>query len=246
MEFDVTLAGHRAPWRYRGSRAMAEWVESIARLFNDEQVPPPRVNTRHRRKGWVASTIRAILHNDAYVGAASFKRRRWVKMPGTNVRRPRKRDEAEILRREYPERRIIAPQVWEAAQTRLASVRARYTGKRCVAFLAGRERSQVRTNERASSSPTLSSFDFIVRESSASTTTDHDLNLTWNRTTLASFPGVLDEVRRFRTGKTIHWEDQTKLAAYGLAFVAISCLLAHFGQRDRLDRSNVIASIGST
>lgn len=28
MELDVTIAGHRAPWRYRGSRALVEWLES--------------------------------------------------------------------------------------------------------------------------------------------------------------------------------------------------------------------------
>lgn len=37
----------------------------IARRLNDENVEPPRAHTRHRRKGWVASTIRELLRNEA-------------------------------------------------------------------------------------------------------------------------------------------------------------------------------------
>ncbi len=38
-------------------------LESIARTLNVEREPPPRAKTKHRRKGWVASTIRDILRN---------------------------------------------------------------------------------------------------------------------------------------------------------------------------------------
>ena len=31
---------------------------AVARLLNDEGVEPPRAHTQHRRKGWIASTIR--------------------------------------------------------------------------------------------------------------------------------------------------------------------------------------------
>lgn len=65
----------------------------------------------------------------------------------------------------------------------------------------------------------------MIREHSAAGDVDHPLHLTWSRTTLKAHPGVLDEAARFRNRKTIFWEDQTKLAAYGLAFVAITCLL---------------------
>ena len=43
---------------------------AIAHTLNQEFVPPPRAKTRHRRKGWVASTIRGMLLNEAYVGVA--------------------------------------------------------------------------------------------------------------------------------------------------------------------------------
>ncbi|HEX7602898.1 MAG TPA: recombinase family protein, partial [Polyangiaceae bacterium] len=102
-------------------------LSAIARFFNAEGVPSPRARTRHRRKGWVASTIRAMLHNEAYVGEWSFKKLNWRKMPGTNVRRYRPRPEAEIIRRTYEDRRIIDAKTWKAVQERLAAVHRCYT-----------------------------------------------------------------------------------------------------------------------
>lgn len=105
-------------------------LDGIARRFNEEEVPSPRAKTKHRRKGWVASTVREMLRNEAYVGIVTFKKRCWVKVPGTNTRRPKKRDQSEVLRSEYPERRIITPEVWDAVQRRLAEVRSRYTSSK--------------------------------------------------------------------------------------------------------------------
>jgi DNA invertase Pin-like site-specific DNA recombinase len=101
-------------------------LEAIARRFNDEKVLPPRAKTKHRRKGWVSSTIRMMLHNRAYIGHWKYKDNEWVKVPGTNDRRPRPRDPSEVIHREYPERCIIDADTWNAVQARLASVRACY------------------------------------------------------------------------------------------------------------------------
>jgi DNA invertase Pin-like site-specific DNA recombinase len=101
-------------------------LETIARLFNEEHVPPPRAKSRHRRKGWVASTVRAMLHNEAYIGNWSFNRRQWVKVPGLGKRRPRMKDPKAVIRREYQDRRIIDEATWNDAQRRLAAVRACY------------------------------------------------------------------------------------------------------------------------
>lgn len=102
-------------------------IDAIAKLFNSENVPPPRAKTRHRRKGWVAGTIRAILHNAAYVGEWTFKKREWRKLPGTNTRRYRARPEGDVIRRTYEDRRIIDRATWQAVHDRLASVRRCYT-----------------------------------------------------------------------------------------------------------------------
>ena len=102
-------------------------LDGIARRFNAEQVPPPRANSRHRQKGWVATTIRAFLHNAAYIGEWTYKRRQWVKAPGTNARRPRLRAESDVIAQVFPERRIVDQGVWDATQQRLRSVRAFYS-----------------------------------------------------------------------------------------------------------------------
>ncbi|MBI3202035.1 MAG: recombinase family protein [Myxococcales bacterium] len=109
----------------------------IAKMFNAEGVPYARLRTKHRRKGWVAGSTRAIIHNSSYIGDWAYGRRQWVKLPGTNVRRPRRRPEAEVIRRHFPERRIIEPEVWNAAQQRAAAVHARYTNKRAARSAPG-------------------------------------------------------------------------------------------------------------
>jgi site-specific DNA recombinase len=101
-------------------------LESIAHQFNADDVPPPRAKTRHRRKGWVSSTVRAMLHNEAYIGVGTFNRRQWLKVPGTNIRRPRKKDEREVIRRVYEDRRVIDEVTWNRVQERLQAVRATY------------------------------------------------------------------------------------------------------------------------
>ncbi|MEO7034461.1 MAG: recombinase family protein, partial [Polyangiaceae bacterium] len=111
---------------------------AIAQTLNAESVPPPRAKTQHRRKGWIASTIRGMLLNESYVGVWTFKKRHWQKVPGTNDRRSRARSSEQIIRREYPERRIVDVDVWDAVRTRSAAVRARYAGKRTPGSAPGR------------------------------------------------------------------------------------------------------------
>lgn len=100
---------------------------AIATAFNAEGVPPPRAHTAHRRKGWVASTVRSILHNRSYIGAWTFKRREWQKVPGTNKRRPQPRAASEVMVMDRPHLRILDSSVWEAVQARLRAVHAHFT-----------------------------------------------------------------------------------------------------------------------
>jgi site-specific DNA recombinase len=110
--FDLYLAGHS--------------YDGIARRFNAEHVPYARLKTKHRRKGWVASSVRAIIWNRAYVGEWSYNRREWRKVPGTNVRRPRERDASEMIVQNFPDRRIVPPEIWDRVRQRAAAVSARY------------------------------------------------------------------------------------------------------------------------
>ncbi len=67
---------------------------------------------------------------------------------------------------------------------------------------------------------------FKLSENRKGGVTDHELVLSWDIHKLAAHdPRLLTDLGRFRQGKTVTGEDQTKYAAYGLAFVAISYLL---------------------
>ena len=98
--------------RIFGAYAAGRSLDAIAQQLNADGVPPPRAASRHRRKGWIASTIRAMLHNESYVGRWSFKKKEWRKVPGTNNRRYRRRDECEVIRKAYEQRRIISDELW--------------------------------------------------------------------------------------------------------------------------------------
>ncbi|MGK3988469.1 hypothetical protein WME99_35830 [Sorangium sp. So ce136] len=55
---------------------------------------------------------------------------------------------------------------------------------------------------------------------------DHELTVSWDMARLTEHdPRLESDIRRFREGKTLTHEDRPKYAAYGLAMVAVSCLL---------------------
>ena len=108
---------------YRDGQSMA----GIARTLNAEGILSPRAGTRHKRCGWGASTIRAMLRNERYAGVWKFKETQWVKVPGSNKRRPRKRADSEVIRQERPELRIVDAESWDEVQGRLGVTHRKYT-----------------------------------------------------------------------------------------------------------------------
>jgi len=94
---------------------------AIASELNREAIPPPRAHSTRRQPGWVASAVRAILRNERYAGVWSFGRRRWVKVPGTNTRRPQARAEGELVRLERPELALVDAETWRAAAGRFGA-----------------------------------------------------------------------------------------------------------------------------
>jgi hypothetical protein len=71
-----------------------------------------------------------------------------------------------------------------------------------------------------------SSHRFELRENGAGGPINHDLTVSWDVENLAKRdPRLEADMRRFRAGKTFTEEDRAKYAAYGLALVAVSCLL---------------------
>lgn len=104
-------------------------LTGITRQLNRQGTEPPRARTKHRLKGWAPATVRVFLHNEKYVGVWAFKKTKWVKVPGSNKRRPKKRPPEEVIKKDHPELRIIDPETWSEVQTRLRAVRAFYTKK---------------------------------------------------------------------------------------------------------------------
>jgi site-specific DNA recombinase len=105
-------------------------LTTIAHGLNRDGIPSPRVGSKHKCFGWGASTIRAILYNERYIGVWRFKERQWVKVPGTNRRQPRARNAAEVMVKERPELRIIEQKLWDHVQARLALLKEKYAGGR--------------------------------------------------------------------------------------------------------------------
>jgi site-specific DNA recombinase len=97
----------------------------IAIALNAKNVPPPRFGAKRRRRGWKDSSIRAMLHNESYIGTWSWGKRKWKKVPGTNKRRYVAAAKPIVSQR--PHLRIIDAETWEAVQERLRAVSAHYT-----------------------------------------------------------------------------------------------------------------------
>ncbi|MEM9491304.1 MAG: recombinase family protein, partial [Myxococcota bacterium] len=108
---------------YRDGKSFA----TIARVLNGERIPSPRAKTQHKLAGWGVTTIRAMLYNERYIGVWKFKENEWVRVPGTNRRRPRPRAESEVLRFERPELRIIDVELWNEVSDRLGATHRKYT-----------------------------------------------------------------------------------------------------------------------
>ena len=128
---------------YRDGKSLA----AIARTLNADGIPSPRAGTRHKRTSWGPSTIRSMLYNERYVGIWTYKQTQWVKVPGSNKRRPRRRSASEMIREERPALRVIDADLWNRVQTRLGATHQKYThSKKCN--LKGR-------THRSNSSPYL-------------------------------------------------------------------------------------------
>ncbi len=104
-------------------------LAAIARRLNDEGIPSPRTGSKHRRFGWSAGTIRAMLYNERYAAIWRFKQREWVRVPGSRKRLPRQRAAGEVITLERPDLRIIDAETWHAVQVSLRAIHHRYTGR---------------------------------------------------------------------------------------------------------------------
>ncbi len=113
----------------------------ITEQLNQEGVEPLRHMKKGRRRGWVSSTIREILRNEAYIGIWRFGVKQWRKLPGTNKRRSRRRPTEAVQVQHRPHLRILEDDLWQEVSTRLQSVALKYKGKSVGALAPGRRTS---------------------------------------------------------------------------------------------------------
>ena len=103
--------------------------KAIAGQLNKEKIPGPSGNT------WSQSTINGnrkrgtgILNNELYIGQLIWNRQHFVKDPQTGKRVTRMNDEADWVRKEVPELRIIPQELWNAAKARQKDLDRKDTG----------------------------------------------------------------------------------------------------------------------
>jgi site-specific DNA recombinase len=101
--------------------------KQIAKALNAERVRGPRGAL------WSPSTIHGnpergigILHNELYIGRLVWNRQRFLKDPDTGKRVARANPPSEWITKDVPELRIIDDEVWQAVQTRYASVQRKW------------------------------------------------------------------------------------------------------------------------
>ncbi len=107
-------------------------LADVAAVLNRDGIAPPRASRARLRNTWQVSTVRTVLQNEKYVGRWSYGEREWRKAPGSNTRRPRARDDRDVIRTERPELAFISPATWASVRARFDSTRLVYTGKRTV------------------------------------------------------------------------------------------------------------------
>jgi DNA invertase Pin-like site-specific DNA recombinase len=101
--------------------------KQIAKALNAEGVRGPRGAL------WSPSTIHGnpergigILHNELYIGRLVWNRQRFLKDPDTGKRVARTNPQSERIVKDLPELRIIDDELWQAVQTRYASVQRKW------------------------------------------------------------------------------------------------------------------------
>ncbi len=98
-------------------------ITPIAKQLNAERAPCPRAQ-QGRPSGWAPSSVREVLHRALYRGEIVWNKTRKRDAWGQTKQQPR--PEAEWLRIDRPELRIIDETLWRAAHARIARVRAVY------------------------------------------------------------------------------------------------------------------------
>jgi DNA invertase Pin-like site-specific DNA recombinase len=93
-------------------------IGAIAKLLNEEHVPPPSAGTKRGTRSWSPSAVREILRRERYVGVYSHGKVKRKRENGKRVVVERNR--AGAVRTEIPEWRIVDDMTWKRVQDKIA------------------------------------------------------------------------------------------------------------------------------
>lgn len=106
-------------------RMFAMWIsgcsfKTIAIRFNEERIPAPHDGGTGNKgtRGWVPTTIRAMLMNDRYTGKITWNKTKWLKDRTTGKRRQIENPREEWVTVDRPDLRIIDDKTFQEAQAR--------------------------------------------------------------------------------------------------------------------------------
>lgn len=101
-------------------------LKKIAKQLNKEGVTSPVPQLHRVQQSWVHTSIRAMLHNERYRGVVVYGKTRKVKNPITKRRVKQPGSVSEMVRKEFPEQRIISEELWRSVHNRIKSVKRAY------------------------------------------------------------------------------------------------------------------------
>jgi len=94
--------------------------KKIAKRLNQECIQPPRPRSG-KTNTWCPTAIREMLKRELYKGVRIWNKSKFLKVPGLNKRRSRKRPEKEWTCKPQPELAIVSEELWGKVQARLKS-----------------------------------------------------------------------------------------------------------------------------
>ncbi len=109
-------------------------LSTIAKTLNAEGVQAPQPPRTRETRAWCPSSLREMLRNERYRGVFVWNRTRKERNPETGRKTSRPRPEAEWMRVEVPEWRIVSDEMWGRVQSQIEFVNDRFGKKRMGGF----------------------------------------------------------------------------------------------------------------
>jgi DNA invertase Pin-like site-specific DNA recombinase len=109
-------------------------LSSVSKILNAEGVEAPQPPKTRAVQAWCPSCIREMLRNERYRGVFVWNRTKKERNPETGRKTSRPRPEAEWLRTEVPEWRIVDEDLWNRTHERIQCKSARFSNQRQAAL----------------------------------------------------------------------------------------------------------------